>query len=147
MLAEWLTEETIHQCDRVDDWQQAIALSARPLLARGSIVPEYVDAILRQHRQLGPYYVLAPGIAMPHARPEEGAKALGLSLLVVREGVAFGSQDNDPVHLIVMLAAPDSHSHIEMISQLAEFFSCEQDVQAVIRAGSLQAIRDIISRY
>jgi PTS system ascorbate-specific IIA component len=26
---------------------------------------------------IGPYYVLAPGLAMPHARPEEGPKGWG----------------------------------------------------------------------
>lgn len=147
MLAEWLTEHTIRLCERVDDWRQAVSLSAGPLLERKVIEPGYVEAILRQHRQLGPYYVLAPGIAMPHARPEEGAKALGLSLLVIQEGVTFGSEDNDPVYLVVMLAAPDSHGHITMIAQLAAFFSDEQAVRRVCRAASVQEIQAILSHY
>jgi PTS system ascorbate-specific IIA component len=54
------------------------------------IEPEYVTAIVEQHHTLGPYYVLA-GLAMPHARPEEGAKGLGLSLLKLKQGVSFGA--------------------------------------------------------
>jgi PTS system ascorbate-specific IIA component len=70
---------------------------------------------------------------MPHARPEEGAKGLGLSLLKLEEGVAFGAEEFDPVDVIVMLAAPDKHSHIEMISALAELFSSEEEMGNYIR--------------
>jgi PTS system ascorbate-specific IIA component len=96
------------------------------------IEPEYVTAIIEQHH-LGPYYVLAPGLAMPHARPEEGAKGLGLSLLKLKQGVSFGAGEFDPVDVIIMLAAPDKHSHIEMISALAELFSSDEDMEKCIR--------------
>ncbi len=81
----------------MENWQQALAVCAEPLLAAGTITPDYVAAIRDQHRQLGPYYVLAPGLAMPHARPEEGAKGLGLSLLKLERGVSFDAAEFDPV--------------------------------------------------
>jgi mannitol/fructose-specific phosphotransferase system IIA component (Ntr-type) len=68
----------------------ALEICAKPLLDLQVIAPEYVTAIVEQHRTLGPYYVLAPGLAMPHARPEEG-KGLGLSLLKLKQGVSFGA--------------------------------------------------------
>ncbi|SUH08161.1 PTS family enzyme IIA, mannitol-specific, cryptic [Salmonella enterica subsp. enterica] len=40
---------------------------------------------------------------MPHARPEEGAKGLGLSLLKLQRGVSFGADEFDPVDIIIML--------------------------------------------
>ena len=43
---------------------------------------------------------------MPYARPEEGANALGLSLLKIHQGVNFHSADNDPVQVVVMLWRP-----------------------------------------
>lgn len=124
-----------------------MARVAAPLIADRTIDAGYVDAIYRQQRELGPYYVLAPGIAMPHARPEEGARALGLSLLLVRQGVCFHSTDNDPVYLVVMLAAPDNNSHVELIAELAEFFSSEQDIQAIRQATNIEEVMDIIARY
>ncbi|MFC0225371.1 PTS sugar transporter subunit IIA [Serratia aquatilis] len=147
MLNDWLNSDHIQLCDKVADWQEAVALSGQPLLQRGIITQDYLTAIFRQHQALGPYFVLAPGIAMPHARPEEGAKALGLSLLKINQGVQFHSEDNDPVFIVVMLSAPDSSSHIELISQLAELFSDNESMEKLFRAENKQQIEDVIANY
>jgi len=147
MLNDWLTPETIHIRHDITDWREAVKASAEPLLKKGTITPDYVEAIFAQHEKLGPYYVLAPGIAMPHARPEEGAKDLGLSLLTLPHGVKFNSEDNDPVYSVVMLAAPDKHSHIELISELAELFSSEEEMQKIFQAKDIKTIQDIISKF
>ncbi|MGY5956135.1 PTS sugar transporter subunit IIA [Kosakonia sp. BK9b] len=147
MLNQWLNGKTVQLLDSVENWPQALEMCARPLLAAGIITPDYVTAIVAQHHKLGPYYVLAPGLAMPHARPEEGATGLGLSLLKLQCGVAFGAQDFDPVDTIIMLAAPDKHSHIEMIATLAELFSNDEDMQLLHRASTLEEINKIIERY
>lgn len=147
MLNDWLTPDTIHIRHDITDWRDAVKASAKPLLANGTITADYVEAIFAQHEKLGPYYVLAPGIAMPHARPEEGAKGLGLSLLTLPHGVKFNSEDNDPVYSVVMLAAPDKHSHIELISELAELFSSEDEMQKIFAAKDIKTIQDIISKF
>lgn len=147
MLNQWLNDKTVQLLDSVENWPQALEICARPLLTVGIITPDYVTAIVAQHHKLGPYYVLAPGLAMPHARPEEGAKGLGLSLLKLRQGVAFGAEDFDPVDTIIMLAAPDKHSHIEMIAALAELFSSDDDMEQLHRTTCLEEIKNIIQRY
>lgn len=147
MLNDWLTPDTIHIRHDITDWRDAVKASAEPLLANSTITADYVEAIFAQHEKLGPYYVLAPGIAMPHARPEEGAKGLGLSLLTLPHGVKFNSEDNDPVYSVVMLAAPDKHSHIELISELAELFSSEDEMQKIFAAKDIKTIQDIISKF
>lgn len=147
MLNNWLNDATLMRRDSVETWPQALELCAGPLLASEIITPDYVTAIVDQHRRLGPYYVLAPGLAMPHARPEEGAKGPGLSLLKLDRGVAFGAGAFDPVDIIVMLAAPDKHSHIEMIAALAALFSSDEDMQQLHQAETLEEIKTIIARF
>lgn len=147
MLNKWIFEQTIQLQDSVENWPQALEICARPLLEMNVIAPEYIMAIVEQHQKLGPYYVLAPGLAMPHARPEEGAKGLGLSLLKLKEGISFGAGEFDPVDVIVMLAAPDKHSHIEMISALAELFSSDEDMAQLHVATTREEIKAIIERF
>ncbi|MFG6654051.1 PTS sugar transporter subunit IIA [Scandinavium sp. M-37] len=147
MLSQWIHEETILLQEQVDTWSQALEICAQPLLEAHTIGPEYVTAIIESHHKLGPYYVLAPGLAMPHARPEEGARGLGLSLLKLQHGVSFGSQEHDPVDLIIMLAAPDKHSHIEMISSLAALFSSDEEMLLLHQAKTREEIKNIISRF
>ena len=147
MLKKWIYDTTITLRDSVETWPQALELCAKPLLDLQVIEPEYVTAIIQQHHTLGPYYVLAPGLAMPHARPEEGAKGLGLSLLKLKQGVSFGAGEFDPVDVIIMLAAPDKNSHIEMISSLAELFSSDADMAELHQANTLEEIKTLIDRF
>ena len=147
MLKKWIYDTTIALQDSVENWPQALELCAKPLLDLQVIEPEYVTAIIQQHHTLGPYYVLAPGLAMPHARPEEGAKGLGLSLLKLKQGVSFGAGEFDPVDVIIMLAAPDKNSHIEMISSLAELFSSDTDMAELHQVNTLEEIKTIINRF
>lgn len=147
MLEEWLNSKTISVCDSVNNWQDAIKLSAKPLLSANIITSDYITAIFTEHKKIGPYYVLAPGIAMPHARPEEGANQQGLSLLLVKQGVSFGSEDNDPVYLIIMLAATDSKSHLAMIAELMSLLSSETSVAQIMRARTVNEIETIIAHH
>lgn len=146
MLNKILDKSKIKVVDSVTGWEEAIRLSAIPLLNENIITNEYLDAIYETHKKLGPYYVLAPGIAMPHARPEQGSNDVGLSMLVVKEGVTFNSLENDPIFIIVMLAAKDSNSHIEVISLLADMFDNEEDV-AIIKSGNPEDIYKVIDKY
>lgn len=145
MITTWLPAENIQIVDSVNDWKQAITLSAQPLLAKGAITEDYINAIFNSHQELGPYYVLAPGLAMPHARPEQGAIKNGLSLLHIKQGVSFDAEENDPIYVVIMLCALSGEEHINMITALAEIFSDDERLAALLEASSMEAIQSIIN--
>ena len=145
MITTWLPAENIQIVDSVNDWKQAITLSAQPLLAKGAITEDYIKAIFNSHQELGPYYVLAPGLAMPHARPEQGAIKNGLSLLHIKQGVSFDADENDPIYVVIMLCALSGEEHINMITALAEIFSDDERLAALLEASSMEAIQSDIN--
>ncbi len=143
-LANWLNNEKIQYVEKVNDWKEAIQIAGQPLLNEGSISQDYIDAIIRQKEDIGPYFVIAPRIAMPHARPEQGAIKLGLSIVKLGNAVKFDADENDPVDAIFMFAAPDSNSHIEMISQLAEVLSDEDTMEKIFHVRSKEELNTIL---
>jgi PTS system ascorbate-specific IIA component len=145
MITTWLPAENIQIVDSVNDWKQAITLSAQPLLAKGAITEDYINAIFNSHQELGPYYVLAPGLAMPHARPEQGAIKNGLSLLHIKQGVSFDADENDPIYVVIMLCALSGGEHINMITALAEIFSDDERLAALLEASSMEVIQSVIN--
>ncbi|EIV6180581.1 TPA: PTS sugar transporter subunit IIA [Klebsiella aerogenes] len=145
MITTWLPTENIQIVDSVSDWKQAITLSAQPLLAKEAITEDYIQAICNSHEKLGPYYVLAPGLAMPHARPEQGAIKNGLSLLHIKKGVSFGSEENDPIYVVIMLCALSGDEHINMITALADIFSDDERLSALLKASSVTKIQAVIN--
>ncbi|MCI7353365.1 MAG: PTS sugar transporter subunit IIA [[Actinobacillus] rossii] len=146
MLKQFLPLNHIQLIDSVDNWKQAVQYSAEPLLSEKLIEPRYVECIFQLHQKIGPYYVIAPQIAMPHSRPEDGVNEQALSLVVLKQGINFGS-DNDPVHIILMLAAKDNTSHLEMLSTVAELFSDENTIQQIIQSTNKAEIANIVYRY
>ncbi|ALZ97164.1 PTS sugar transporter subunit IIA [Leclercia adecarboxylata] len=144
MITTWLPAENIQIVDSVSDWKQAIRLSAQPLLAKETMTEAYIDAIFNSHQELGPYYVLAPGLAMPHARPEQGAIKNGLSLLHIKQGVSFDAEENDPVYVVIMLCALSGDEHINMITALADIFSDDERLSALLKASSTEEIQRVI---
>ncbi|AXF66050.1 PTS mannitol transporter subunit IIA [Leclercia sp. J807] len=145
MITTWLPAENIQIVDSVSDWKQAIRLSAQPLLAKETITEEYIEAIFNSHQELGPYYVLAPGLAMPHARPEQGAIKNGLSLLHIKQGVSFNAEENDPIYVVIMLCALSGDEHINMITALAEIFSDDERLSALLKASTMETIQTVIN--
>jgi len=144
MITTWLPAENIQIVDSVNDWKQAIRLSAQPLLAKETMTEAYIDAIFNSHQELGPYYVLAPGLAMPQARPEQGAIKNGLSLLHIKQGVSFDAEENDPVYVVIMLCALSGDEHINMITALADIFSDDERLSALLKASSIEEIQRVI---
>ena len=54
--------------------------------------------------------------------------------MTLLEPVAFGHRENDPVHLVIGLAAVDEEGHITALSTLAEFLSDETRREGLIGA-------------
>ncbi|MGC9423342.1 PTS sugar transporter subunit IIA [Vibrio sp.] len=125
----------------------ALDIACSTLIAQGKVNKNYLDAIKVKHKEIGPYYVLAPKIAMPHARPEDGVNEAGLQVTVFKHGVDLESEDNGDVYLSVTLAAVDSDSHIQTIVALSELFQNDDDINAIISAESKDEIARILKKY
>ncbi|HHJ1150801.1 TPA: PTS sugar transporter subunit IIA [Proteus mirabilis] len=147
MLKTLLTPDVVQVIPQVKDWREAIKIACQPLIDKGCIEPRYVDAIYKSHEQIGPYYVLGPGIAMPHARPEEGVNQLSLALTIIEKRVEFGADENDPVKLLIVLAATDNDSHINAIVKLAELFDNQDDIDTLLQAKSKAEVLAVINHY
>ena len=91
----------------------------------------------------GPYFVIAPGIALAHAKPSESVLATGLSLVTLAEPIVFGNEANDPVKLVFALCAVDHDSHIQMLGELSTLLSDNESVNILLNAGDTEHIRTL----
>lgn len=147
MINEWICKDGIQLAESFSNWEDALYQVARPLLDSEIIEHRYVDAIIKSHHEIGPYYVIHPGLAMPHARPEEGANKIGLSFLNVIQSVDFEDEEHGDVHTIIMLSAPDNNSHIGVIQSLSELFNNEKDLGKLIHAQNKNEMQLLINKY
>ncbi|RFS82380.1 PTS sugar transporter subunit IIA [Actinomadura spongiicola] len=111
--------------DRVTaaDWREAARKAAEALVEVGAADTGYPDACVRVVEKNGPYIVLTKGLALVHARPEEGGLAVGVGVTRLAEPVAFGHPDNDPVDLLLAFCTPDPDAHVGTLAGLARSLS------------------------
>lgn len=143
-LDDLINKKSITLVDDVDSWEAAIRLSAKPLIDHGKIEPQYVDAMIRYCEE-DPYIVIAPGVAIPHAAPEDGAREVGMSLLRIKNGVSY-TNDYD-IHLIIAISAVDKQQHIHALMQLMNLVGSEKECNQLINADSVEDIYAIIQHY
>lgn len=128
MSDEALTTQCLQFHIHADDWRDALTKGAAPLLANGSITPRYVERMIEAVEKIGPYIVIAPGIALGHARPDESVLKTGIAISTLSDPVAFGSP-NDPVDIVIVLASIDQNDHIDKLSKIATFLGTQQNLQ------------------
>ena len=147
-LKDLVKKELIQQLDKVNDWQTAVRIASKPLLEQGYIEESYVEAIISSVNEIGPYIVLAPKVAVPHASPDAGVHRLGISLLQLKEPVNFGLEDDEDknVQLIFVLATVDSTAHLKALQQLALILDDDEVIENLIKAEMPEEILGLIEK-
>ncbi|MCW4459968.1 PTS sugar transporter subunit IIA [Microbacterium sp. MPKO10] len=145
-LAEQLPDAAVATRATVRDWREAVQLAGRGLVDQGATTERYTDEMLQALDDHGPYIVIAPGFALAHSRPSEAVLRAGLSWVSLAEPVEFGSEANDPVSLVIGLAAPDHQSHLEVMAELAGVLADDAVLAELMSADSAADVRSILNR-
>ena len=120
MLRESLiANNSIKLNQSANSWQEAIKIGTDLLVASGAVEPRYYDNIIKMVGEMGPYIIIAPGLAMPHARPEDGVKKTAFALVTLKEPVMFEGED-EPVRLLITLAGSDNNQHTQGLMEITE---------------------------
>lgn len=133
----------IQVVDNVCNWEDGVLQAGKILLDKNFIESRYIDAAIENIKKLGMYIILTDGVAMPHARPEDGSLETGVSLLVIKDGVLF-SPDEEKVKLIFMLSSKDNTSHIDVIKKLSNLIDDEELIEKIAKANNENEILNII---
>lgn len=90
---------------------------------------------------------IGEGIAIPHGK-SSAVRSPGLAAMVVRDGVDFDALDGEPVHLIFLIAAPNTEDnvHLDVLSKLSMMLMDEEFTQSLKEASSVDEFLSVIDR-
>ncbi|MGL5123714.1 MAG: PTS sugar transporter subunit IIA [Fusobacteriaceae bacterium] len=120
---------------KVNNWREGVEQAGEILLSKNKIEKRYIESCIKNIEKFGSYIILTDGVAMPHARPEDGSLETSLSLLVIKEGVIF-FEDQEKINLIFMLASKDSTSHINILKKLSNVIDDEEIIKKISNSSS-----------
>ncbi|MBO1300419.1 MULTISPECIES: BglG family transcription antiterminator [unclassified Enterococcus] len=144
MLKDILTDNHILIQEHAENWQEAIERVAKPLLKENIIESSYVDAMVHAVEEYGAYIVIGKHLALAHARPEDGVNKLGVSVATIRQPIAFGNDEMDPVKIIFCLAAVDSYSHLTIMKELIELINDETKLNRLIESSNVDSFKQLL---
>lgn len=143
-LNSLLGDESIDLNAHAANWRDAITIAGNLLESSGAITPAYTQAMIESLEVNGPYIVVAPGFAFAHARPSEAVKRTAISWVRLETPVAFGHGTNDPVNLVVALAAQDDKAHTQSMKELAKLLGKKDTRAKLDTVGTADELRELL---
>jgi ascorbate PTS system EIIA or EIIAB component len=144
-LINLLPVEAVRLDARAADWREAIGVAGGLMVETGVTTEDYTAEMIANVEENGPYIVIAPGLAFAHARPSPAVRRTGMSWVRLSEPVEFGHESNDPVQLVVALAAQDSGAHTSAMASLARLLGDPDTAAALAAAPTPEALRTVLT--
>lgn len=140
----FLAREDIRLDIVVENPEDAIRQAGEVLVETNVVSPNYVDKMVSNFYEHGPYFVIAPQVAMPHARPEDGVHRSGLSLVRLKKGIEFGHPFNDPVQIVIGLAASSSNDHLNLLQRISVLLGNKDTKEKLLSISSIDELEQMI---
>ena len=146
-LVDLIPTDNIRINIHVELWSEVVVEAGKPLLISGAIERQYILAMEEMINQYGPYVVIAPGVVLLHARPEQGVNRVCMSLITLEEPINFGHSEFDPVEVAFVLGATDDFEHIYALRQLTSLLRDKKKIKSICKAGSRLEVRQILQEH
>jgi PTS system ascorbate-specific IIA component len=130
-----LSEAAVRLRAAATDWRSAVRIAGGVLAETGATDPAYSQRMIDVIEEFGAYVVIAPGLALAHARPGPDVHSDGLSLVTLESPVSFGHAHNDPVHVVIGIAVTTADAHVTGIAELANAFN-DPELLPALRAAT-----------
>jgi ascorbate PTS system EIIA or EIIAB component len=142
MIKELIEMDRVIFATGFSGWEDAVAAAAQPLIRDKAIGEAYIRSMVECINKYGPYIVIAPDVAMPHAQGGgEGVYQTSMSMMKLQEPVHFSDSPEHDARLLFVLASVDSDAHMDMLQALVEEISDEEFLADLLEINDLETLK------
>ena len=146
LLQDLITEKMFQRSSEKMGWKDAIRKASQPMLESGQITANYPEAMIGKVEEFGPFINLGKGIAIPHARPEDGVNEVGMSMLVLDHPIYLLDDPAQEIRLLICIAAVDNQTHLKALKHLTMILRDNAKVERLLTAQEFNDIKEIIQQ-
>lgn len=154
-LADFLPETHIQLDVEVADWQEAIYRAGQVLVDEGACDTTYLDIIVENIQESGPYIVISQGFAYPHAQIGDSNHQTAMNLIRLKNPVYFDDEVQDdstdigtlPVRYVCLLSAVDSKAHSKAFFNLSNLLKNPQFKEKLDACQTAAEVHNTIEEY
>lgn len=140
----FIRKENLKISHQTMDAETAMRQIGQILVDAKSVQPTYIENMLSSYKEFGPYFVIAPGVAIAHAKPDDSVITNDIALMICHSPVNFQSH-NDPVTLLFGLCATGAHQHMEVLTKVATLLSDSDAINAITEAENETALYELLN--
>ncbi|WP_239703155.1 MULTISPECIES: BglG family transcription antiterminator [unclassified Mammaliicoccus] len=142
-LQDLLPTNLINFVERVADIEEAIQLTANPLVRMKYVDPLYIDKMHAAFDET--YMVINQNIAIPHADGDQVVHRTAMSMLILKEPLKLST--GLKVHIFVAIAATDKFKHLRPLLQLRDMSQDDEAIQQIVQTDSKIDVYKIIQHF
>lgn len=116
------------------NWIDAINLAGNILLIQDCINEEYINEMIDNIKQFGPYIKVGEKIAIAHAKPGGNVYAEGFSLLLSSEGIFFDEYNEPPINLMFCFSTKGELEYIDLFWQITHLANDKKLISSLINS-------------
>lgn len=133
----------------VENWEQAFQVAGELLAEDGCVTPSYIECMILAAKKYGAYMMIGNGVALPHAKPSDGALKTGFSFVTLKNPVWFEIDgESHRIDFVVGLAADNSLSHLTAMGELIDLIYKKEFVNLLLKMTDkkefVRTIKEII---
>ena len=144
-MSTYLSKESIKIDFSAVDWVDAVLESGNLLVKAGVATPDYCNALVEMVKKYGAYMLVTDGVAMPHAQSHKGVIKNGISFLRLKKAVNFPDREDNPISVLIAVAAKDNDSHLQAMARVAEALTNDETVNFLKICGDADEVMKIFN--
>ncbi|UQN14311.1 PTS mannitol transporter subunit IICBA [Gulosibacter sp. ACHW.36C] len=136
-----LTLESITTAPTATTRDEAIREAGERLVARGSVTPDYVDAMFAREAEVSTF--MGSFLAIPHGTNDakQAVVASGLSVARYPQPIDW---DGNEVRFVIGIAGKDG-GHLEILAKIAQIFADQSQVDRLLAAQTDEELYELLS--
>ena len=144
-ITELLDKRSISLTAAPASKSEALDMAVALMAKSGKIRDEEAYRKEVYHREEESTTGVGGGIAIPHGKCD-AVTAPGLAAMVIKDGVEFDSLDGEPVHLLFLIAAPNTKDnvHLDVLSKLSVLLMDENFAKNLENASTVEEFLKIV---
>lgn len=117
-LHDYLLNSHVIRIDQKCSWERSLRLAGEVLTQNECIEQSYVEEVVENVKQNGPYIVISEGVDLAHANNRGNVHRSTISLLTNKQKISYGSEDYFQVTYVFFVALVRSEEYLEIVEDI-----------------------------
>jgi len=130
-----------------ENWEDALRASVKPLIDSNAVKAAYAESIINSVKKFGPYIVIAPNIAIPHAEDYENVNDTQICFMKSNKAVSFSDDPEQDAQLFFVLASNDEEKHLKNLKNLMKLLCDEELVERLASITTKEEFEELARSY